>query len=301
VLLNDMHFGIIKVGFTRGTVFTANRAKGELLCEDNGNTYPTTKDLDIAIRLGHAQPFDAESERLVKEESEKRRQREQDVRNKQQQTDNDVRSRIINSDEDIVPSIRLPSRKPKVAATDVRTLESPTNIVSAIKPRHRAKPQIIVSDGEQQSIRVDSSRSREHVIMAKKEGWDAKDMGVRQSQIAKVVGDRSIERDESGRLVIRGMSVIRDDSRVGSGESLNAGTVQSFSKEELEERTMAARASASARKKEVVQKRKSAGVDVAEPVVTDDERVIRQVSDEQLPKPKEERRSGLPKLLKRRY
>jgi hypothetical protein len=185
----------------------------------------------------------------------------------------------------------------------VRNLEAPRDIVGLIKPRHREKMQIIQSDGQQQSVRVDSSR--DHVVMAKKENWDAKNMGSRQSQIAKVIGDKTIERNQQGQLVIRGLTVIRDDSRVGSGDSLNAGSVRTFSKEELAERRATAQAEASERKREAKKNRKNASPAASEGLIVgndDEEQIMRGVSDEQLPRPVDKReKGGIGKLLKRRY
>jgi len=304
VLTSEMHFGLVKAGFSKGCTFSVDRATSTMTCEDTGETYPTCKDLDIAIRLGRASPLDEDGERFAADERAKRQNRQLSSQRTQAEADAETRSKIINSDEDIIPSIALAPKKPKVQRTDVRNLEAPRDIVGLIKPRHREKMQIIQSDGPQQSIRVDSSR--DHVILAKKENWDAKSMGARQSQIAKVISDKTIERNQQGQLVIRGLAVVRDDSRVGSGESLNAGTVRTFSKEELAERKAAAQAEADERKREAKRNRKNAGVTENVPQVVvgndDEEQIMKGVSDEQLPRPAEKReKGGIGKLLKRRY
>ena len=127
------------------------------------------------------------------------------LRPHQQQNLDEVRSHVISSDEDIVPAISLPAPRQKPKSNDVRTLATPRDMVGLIKPRHQAKPQIIMSDGEQQATRVDTART-EHVIMAQKDNasWDVKDAGSLQSRIAKVISDKSIERnDQIGRASCR--------------------------------------------------------------------------------------------------
>jgi hypothetical protein len=50
VLTSEMHFGLVKAGFSKGCVFSVDRSTGQMTCEDTGETYPTCKDLDIAVR-----------------------------------------------------------------------------------------------------------------------------------------------------------------------------------------------------------------------------------------------------------
>jgi len=309
VLVRDMHFGLVKAGFSKGTTFTVNREKGSMVCDDTGQTFDNIKDLDIAARVGVAQPLDDETETIVQEQHEKRKQLAQERLSKQQNSDEALRGRIITSDQDIIKSIPCPHKmKSQNKGGDaVRQLEAPTNMASLIKPRHRQAQNIIVSDGTQQGSFVDGERG--NVIMGTKKNqfWDSKNSGERMADIRRVTEKKGIERDENGQLIVRGMGVIRDDSRVGSGPALNEGMVISLSKEELREKRMLAKEQANQRKGEVKEKRKKAGVEVREPevdeVAQDEVDEYAGLADEVTPSPKQLRQAKgkTQQLLRRRY
>jgi hypothetical protein len=309
VLVRDMHFGLVKAGFTKGTTFIVNREKGMMVCDDTGQVFDNIKDLDIAARLNIAQPLDEETEILVQENQEKKRRLMNERMSKQQEIDEGVRSRIITSDQDIISAIPCPSAKKKATGGDaVRQLPAPSNIATLIKPRHRQAQNIIVSDGAQEGTYVDTERSSTIMGTKKNADWDAKNAGQRMADIRRVTDKKGIERNENGQLVVRGMGVIRDDSRVGSGPALNEGFTVSLSKEEIREKRMLAKEQAAQRKSEVKEKRKKSGVSVDEPTVItaeneDEEALMEQISDERSPSPQAEKqpRGKTKQLLRRRF
>jgi len=254
ILTKEMQFGLINEGFSVGTIFTVDWANKVMRCESNGEVYNNVKDLEIAARIGAAEPYGEESQayeqQQVIEQEKKAAQLRRHIETRDEK-DQRVRNMIDRSDQDIVQSIDISHTHKAKPRKEAPINVTPTSEVSVMKPTEKREMEVHYSDSPQQGQIVRSSNPsplmREEVrtrtatgkplspVLAGQKSWDIKKSGQIQNEIRQKIADTSIKVDENGQQYIRGLPVIRDDSEV-SGPSLNEGLVTSVSKEERSQR-----------------------------------------------------------------
>jgi len=279
ILTKGMHFGLINVGFTVGSIFTVDWANNVMRCENNGMTYDNAKDLEIATRLGSAIPYGEESEDdeslIEQQEIEIRAQQAklEELKNSRKQRDSDVRNMIDQSDRDVVRDIDIAHTHKDKKINHIPTKTTASSEVSVLKPQTQNTMEVHYSDGPQDGQIVRSSNEspmRPRVansnsnakplspVLAGTNIWDATKGGSIENDIRKKMSDYSIKIDENGQQYIRGLPVIRDDSEA-SGPSRNEGMVVSMTKEQLAERSHKIEQIRVNKKQEVAQNRAKSG------------------------------------------
>ena len=278
ILSQPMHFGLVNQGFSIGNIFTVDWENQKMRCENNGMVYDNIKDLEIAIKLGVAEPYgEDESSETYEEQKEFQRlaheRKLDEQRQSRKQRDEDVRHMIDQSDRDVINDIDISdTRKTKRVASDPTRI-TVSSEVSVLKPQAKTSMPVHYSDGPQDGKLIRSSNQslvRDRVlntstnakplspVLSKTNYWDATKSGSVESDIRKKLSDYSIKVDENGQQYIRGLPVIRDDSEA-SGPSRNEGTIISMTKEQLAERSHKIQIISSEKHQEVAINRQKSG------------------------------------------
>jgi hypothetical protein len=280
-----MQFSLINESFTVGTVFVVDWDNHCMRCESNGLVYNNTRDLEIAIKIGSAEPCSDNAENQMEY------QRMQDIAiaakksatkkaaESRESKDQQIRNSISRSDQDIIESIDISHTRKVKPNTEESIKVTPTSEVSISKPTpERRAMDIHYSDGAQEGQTVRSSNSplmREEVqsrvasgkplspVLSGQKNWDVSKSGSIQNEINQKLNDSSIVVDENGQQYIRGLPVIRDDSEMGgAGTSLNQGMTTTLSPEQRAERAQKIQHIRSARQNEVSKAREKSGLNV---------------------------------------
>lgn len=256
ILNKQMQFGLVNEKFEIGTVFDVDWENHCMRCESNGLVYNNTRDLEIAIRIGVAEPCNKNQEeyqRMQAIASAAKESENKKLVQSREYKDNEIRNKISRSDQDVVNSIDISHTKKQANKNNTEIKVTPNSEVSVMKPEpQKREMQVHYSDGAQEGRLVRSSNSnfRNQVenttatgkplspVLSGKNNWNVKSSGQIKSEIEQKLRDSSIITDENGQQYIRGLPVIRDDSDVGmgSGSSLNEGMTTLLSDEQKTER-----------------------------------------------------------------
>jgi len=277
ILSSGMHFGLVNKGFAVGTRFTVDWANRQMRCESDGIIYENIKDLEIAIRLGSAEPYGEEDGEGYQKQQEIQRMAQEhrltQIQQSRKQRDEEVRHMINQSDRDVMTDIDIGDTRRGRKTDSTPTHVTASSEVSVLKPQAPTQMEIHYSDSPQDGKVIRSSNEATvrgvvsntstnakplSPVLSGTNVWDATKGGSIESDIRKKLSDYSIKVDENGQQYIRGLPVIRDDSEA-SGPSRNEGSVISMTKEQLAQRSHKIEHIRSSKKQEVASNRQKGG------------------------------------------